>query len=136
MKAKDLAEAPVDTMLFMFYCDLELLIDKRGRSEQAIEGAIREQLNKYKAVCRLKPDLDPYMLEDFLEASVPDFWKVFCKVNYDNWIKKKQKNLTQRYLNNVKKLEKIADPGIRLAERIANFLDYQFQKDELKEIYQ
>ncbi len=135
MKAKDMAEAPVDTILFMFYTEIDLLMNKRGTSEQAIDGIIREELQKYKAVCRLKPDLDPYLLADFLEASIPSIWERFCDTEAKNWLRKKQKNLTQRYLNNVKKLEKIADPGIRLAERIANFLDYQFQKDELKETY-
>ncbi len=131
MKAKDLAEAPVDTMLFMFYIDIDMLMNRRGGSEQAIEGIIREQLIKYKAVYRLRPDLGPYLLEDFLEASVPDLWKIFCKVNSDNWLRKQKKNLTQRYKNNLEKIKNISDPTIRLAERIANFLDYQLQKEEL-----
>lgn len=109
------------------------LAKKRGYRDQAIEGAVREQFQKWQAICQGVPYLDNAVLADGLEAWAPELWKVYCTIGYRNYARRQFRfiNAQCRQQLDAAALEK--DPAVRLGLTLAAILDAHDQRQEIFE---
>jgi hypothetical protein len=62
-------------VLKAFVEEIGTVVQQRGGSIHAVEGAVREQRAKWQAVCRACPSVSPEMFETLLAAHGPEYKK-------------------------------------------------------------
>lgn len=115
------------------------LVYRRGGNPQAVEGAIREQRQKFEAICRLwnqtKTDslehLDRFIFDDALKECRPALFDMASKVETVRWGREQFKKIMEESRQQSRKIDAIPDPGLRWISRLANIAE---RSDRLKEI--
>lgn len=99
-----------------FVNETNALIKKRGGSDNAIEGVVREQEQKWRAIVAQHPDLDMYTFDLLMENQLdPRVWDTYCKVAARNYQQKIYRNSHARFKQNMRKAKEETDPDLRLA---------------------
>lgn len=128
------------------YADETLaLIAKRGGSLASLEGAVREQEQKFKAMCKLLPvtEMTDFMgspgvsfFYDLMEEHAPEVWDTFSRFCMKQDERKARKAAHVRFRQNMAKTNAEPDVQLRIALMFAALMESLTETQEIREVYQ
>lgn len=115
------------------YCEeTRVLIVARGGTDGAIEGAIKEQLKKWKSISE-QAGIDEDLIYYALEAFMPSHMRLYNKITAKQYQKKLYNNLRNEMRARRREIDAIEDPTLRLGHLIAYVLEGFDRRREIDE---
>ena len=133
MKAKEWAvKFSENSQLAMigFMGETNALMEKRGRQPSVLAGIFREQTQKYRAICRLLPDLDPDAVYFAYEKVFDAEYEEACKFEGKQYRRKLDLNDIARNRKERADALKEPDPQLRLIKLLAVCYDHELKRQE------
>jgi hypothetical protein len=112
------------------------LITKRGGSISALEGAVKEQEQKFRAICRIiGEDISIVFFYDAMETWAPKVWEQYGEQCLKGE-KRRAHNLARlRFQQNMAKAKVEESPEMRVGLMWAAIMERAVDEEEIKALY-
>jgi hypothetical protein len=130
MKAIEYLTLSPKDMLAMFVKETQTLLQKRPP-----DSAIREQIQKAKAICDRSTQITLESFEDILQYTFPDAFLAYNHAIGLRCIKRERKLAHAEYKKQLQEIEQYQDPQIRLTLLIAAITEKMDRVNEANQLY-